>query len=494
LSALVDPTYQQSIDLAYYLMVLGLVALHGPGALSIDDLVVGALRRRFPGLRVMRTVSYEGLPRVLIVGGGFGGVAAAKALRNTSCRVTLIDQRNYYLFQPLLYQVATAGLSPADIAGPIRGLFRDQPNVRVLLGGVTAVDAGAREVIMRDVRVPYDYLVIAAGARHSYFGHDEWAAFAPGLKQIDDATSIRSRLLFAFEQAENAESPVVQREMLTFVIVGGGPTGVELAGAIAELARHGLAREFRAIDPSMARVILMQAGPRILPTFPQRLSRQATAALTTLGVEVLTDSAVERIDEEGVVVSGRRVAARNAFWAAGVMASPAAQWLQAEADRTGRVKVVEDLSVSGLPDVFAIGDTALSDGWNGNPVPGLAPAAKQQGRYVASVIKARIEGRRPPAPFRYRHAGSLATIGRKAAVADFGWLRLSGALAWWVWGVVHILFLSGMRNRVVVALEWFWAYLTYHPSTRLITGDIPSIAHPTAASSTGDFPSRRVIG
>jgi putative oxidoreductase len=224
LSALVDPTYQQSIDLAYYLMVLGLVALHGPGALSIDNLVVGALRRRFPGLRVMRTVSYEGLPRVLIVGGGFGGVAAAKALRNTSCRVTLIDQRNYYLFQPLLYQVATAGLSPADIAGPIRGLFRDQPNVRVLLGGVTAVDAGAREVIMRDVRVPYDYLVIAAGARHSYFGHDEWAAFAPGLKQIDDATRIRSRLLFAFEQAENADSPAVQREMLTFVIVGGGPT------------------------------------------------------------------------------------------------------------------------------------------------------------------------------------------------------------------------------------------------------------------------------
>ena len=439
-------------------------------------------------------VSYEGIPRVLIVGGGFSGVAAATALRNTSCRVTLIDQRNYYLFQPLLYQVATAGLSPADIAGPIRGLFRDQPNVRVLLGGVTDVDIGAREVIMRNVRVPYDYLVIAAGARHSYFGHDEWAPFAPGLKQIEDATNIRSRLLFAFEQAENAEAPALRREMLTFVIVGGGPTGVELAGAIAELARHGLAHEFRAIDPSMARVILMQAGPRILPTFPESLSRQATAALATLGVEVLTDSAVERIDEEGVVVSGRRVAARNAFWAAGVMASPAAKWLKAEADQAGRVKVVEDLSVPGLPDVFAIGDTALSNGWNGNPVPGLAPAAKQQGRYVASVIKARIEGRRPPAPFRYRHAGSLATIGRKAAVADFGRLQLSGAFAWWVWGVVHILFLSGMRNRAVVALEWFWAYLTYHPSTRLITGDIPSTEHPTAASSTGDFPSRRAIG
>jgi len=451
LNALLDPTYQQSIDLAYYLMVLGLIALHGPGALSIDNLVVRALRRRFPGLRVMPRVSCEGLPRVLIVGDGFGGVAAAKALRNTSCRVTLVDQRNYYLFQPLLYQVATAGLSPADIAGPIRGLFRDQPNVRVLLGGVIAVDVGAREVIMRDARVPYDYLVIAAGARHSYFGHDEWAPFAPGLKQIEDATNIRSRLLFAFEQAENAEAPALRREMLTFVIVGGGPTGVELAGAIAELARHGLAHEFRAIDPSMARVILMQAGPRILPTFPESLSRQATAALTTLGVEVLTDSAVERIDEEGVVVSGRRVTARTVFWAAGVMASPAAQWLKAEADRAGRVKVVEDLSVPGLPDVFAIGDTALSNGWDGNPVPGLAPAAKQQGRYVASVIKGRIEGRQPPAPFRYRHAGSLATIGRKAAAADFGWLRLSGALAWWVWGVAHILFLSGMRNRVVVA-------------------------------------------
>jgi NADH dehydrogenase/putative oxidoreductase len=494
LSALVDPTYQQSIDLAYYLMVLGLIALHGPGALSIDNFVVRALRRRFPGLRGMRRVSYDGLPRVLIVGGGFGGVATAKALCNTSCRVTLVDQRNYYLFQPLLYQVATAGLSPADIAGPIRGLFRDQPNVRVLLGGVIDVDLGTNEVVMRDARIPYDYLVIAAGARHSYFGHDEWAPFAPGLKQIEDATNIRSRLLLAFEQAENAESPAVQREMLTFVIVGGGPTGVELAGAIVELARHGLAREFRAIDPSMARVILMQAGPRILPTFPESLSFQATAALANLGVEVLTGSAVERIDDEGVVVSGRRMAARNVFWAAGVMASPAARWLKAEADQAGRVKVVEDLSVPGLPGIFAIGDTALSNGWDGKPVPGLAPAAKQQGRYVASVIKARIEGRLPPAPFRYRHAGSLATIGRKAAVADFGRLQLSGALAWWVWGVVHVLFLSGMRNRVVVALEWFWAYLTYHPSTRLITGDIPIRTRSTVALSTEDFPSQRMIG
>jgi NADH dehydrogenase/putative oxidoreductase len=319
------------------------------------------------------------------------------------------------------------------------------------------------------------------------------APFAPGLKQIDDATRIRSRLLLAFEQAENAESAAVRDEMPTFVIVGGGPTGVELAGAIAELARHGLAREFRAIDPSTARVVLMQAGPRILPTFPESLSRQATEALTTLGVEVLTDSTVERIDEEGVVVSGHRLAARNVFWAARVMASPAAGWLKTEADRAGRVKVAEDLSVAGLPAVFAIRDTALSNGWDGKPVPGLAPAAKQQGRYVASVIKACIEGR-PPAPYRYRHAGSLATIGRKSAVADFGWLKLSGALAWWVWGMVHILFLSGMRNRVVVAVEWFWAYLTYHPSTSLITGDIPMPTRPAVVPSTEGSPSRMVVG
>jgi NADH dehydrogenase FAD-containing subunit/uncharacterized membrane protein YphA (DoxX/SURF4 family) len=487
LSALVDPTYQQSIDLAYYLMVLGLIALHGPGALSIDNLVVRAVVRRVPSLRGMRTVLFEGMPRVVIVGGGFGGIAAAKALRHTSCRVTLIDRRNYFLFQPLLYQVATAGLSPADIVGPIRALFRDQPNVRVLLGEVTDVDAPMREVILRDARVSYDYLVIATGARHSYFGHDEWAPFAPGLKQIDDATSIRNRLLFAFEQAESVDSSEVQREMLTFVIVVGGPTGVELAGAIAELARHGLSREFRTIDPSMARVILMQSGPRILPAFPESLSREAAAALTDLGVEVLTGSAVQRIDHGGVVVSGRRVPAGNVFWAAGVMASPAAKWLKAEADQAGRVKVTEDLSVPGLPEIFAIGDTALSNGWDGKPVPGLAPAAKQQGRCVASVVRARMEGRPPPGPFRYRHAGSLATIGRKVAVADFGWLRLSGALAWWVWGVVHILFLSGMRNRVVVALEWFWAYLTYHPSTRLITGDIPIPTRSTAAPSTVGF-------
>ena len=485
LVGIVDPTYRQSTDLAYCLMALGLTACHGPGALSIDGLLFGVLGRWFPELVGKRPLSYAGSPRVVIVGGGFGGIAAAAALCDANCQVTLIDRRNYYLFQPLLYQVATAGLSPADIAGPIRGLFRDQPNVRVLLDGVTDVDVAARQVITRGARVPYDYLIIAAGARHSYFGHDEWAQFAPGLKQIEDATTIRRRLLLAFELAENAESPSEQRDILTFVIVGAGPTGVELAGAIAELARNGLARDFRAIDPSIARVILMQSGPRILPTFPEGLSRRATAALTALGVEVLTDSRVQGIDAEGVVVSGRRVAARNVFWAAGVMASPAALWLKAESDQAGRVKVAADLSVPGLPEIFAIGDTALSNGWDGRPVPGLAPAAKQQGHYVAAVIKGRIEGRPAPALFRYRHAGSLATIGRKVAVADFGWLRFSGAPAWWIWGVVHVLFLSEMRNRLAVALEWFWAYLTYRPSTRLITGDIRAAADSSTLTAPG---------
>jgi NADPH-dependent 2,4-dienoyl-CoA reductase/sulfur reductase-like enzyme len=319
LAATVDPTFGQSIDLAYHLMVLGLIALYGPGALPVDNLILRQVVRRFPRLRDMRLASYEGMPHVVILGGGFGGIAAATALRPASCRVTLIDRRNYFLFQPLLYQVATAGLSPADIAGPIRALFRDQPNVRVLLGEVTGIDTTTCEVILRDARVSYDCLVVATGARHSYFGHDEWAPFAPGLEQIDDATSIRSRLLFAFEQAESAASVDVQREMLTFVIVGGGPTGVELAGAISELARHGLSREFRVIDPAMARVILMQSGPRILPTFPESLSLDAAAVLTELGVEVLTGCTVQRIDDGGVIVSDRRVPAGNFF-------GPRASW------------------------------------------------------------------------------------------------------------------------------------------------------------------------
>lgn len=471
------------IDPLSWPLLLGLLAVFGPGPLSLDRLVERAVARRWPGLAGIAPPLPEDAPHVVVVGGGFGGLAAVRGLARAPCRVTLIDRRNHHLFQPLLYQVATASLSPADIATPIRSLLRDQPNARVLLGRVVGVDVGgvdvggvdgaARTVRLEDGRrVPYDQLVLATGARHGYFGREEWEPFAPGLKKIEDATEIRRRLLLAFEEAENTEDPALRQAFLTFVVVGGGPTGVELAGAIAELARHGLEREFRAIDPAQARVLLVQSAPRLLPAFPDALSASARTSLERLGVTVLTGSAVEAVDEAGVTISGRRVEARTVFWAAGVTASPAARWLGAGADRAGRVTVAPDLSVPGLPGVFAIGDTAASDGWDGQPVPGLAPAAKQGGAYVARVIRARLEGRPPPPPFRYRHAGSLATIGRKAAVADFGRLRLTGAPAWWLWGVVHILFLSGMRNRLGVAVEWFWAYLTLRQGTRLITGPL----------------------
>lgn len=449
------------------LLLLGLLVVHGPGPLSLDRIIARAVARRWPG----RTPLREDAPHVVVVGGGFGGLAAVKGLAHAPCRVTLIDRRNHHLFQPLLYQVATASLSPADIATPIRSVLREQANARVLLGRVVGVDTDVRVVRLEDGRqVPYDHLVLATGARHGYFGREEWEPVAPGLKKVEDATEIRRRLLLAFEEAENTDDPALRHAFLTFVVVGGGPTGVELAGSIAELARHGLEGEFRAIDPAQARVLLVQSAPRLLPTFPEPLSASARASLEALGVTVLTGSAVEAVDEAGVTVSGRCIPARTVFWAAGVVASPAARWLGVEADRAGRVVVGPDLSVPGLPEVFAIGDTAASDGWDGQPVPGLAPAAKQGGGYVARVIRSRLEGRPAPAPFRYRHAGSLATIGRKAAVADFGWLRLTGAPAWWLWGVVHILFLSGMRNRLGVAVEWFWAYLTLRQGTRLITG------------------------
>ncbi len=453
-------------DLPYPLFLAGWLALRGGGGLALDAPLWRWLRRLG-----FAEVGSERLARVVVVGAGFGGVRAARGLRHSACEVTLIDRRNYHLFQPLLYQVATASLSPADIATPTRALFRDQSNVRVLLGTVGGVDAERREVLLDERRIPYDFLVLATGARHSYFGRDDWEPWAPGLKQIDDATAIRRRLLLAFERAEDCHDPAERARLLSFVIVGGGPTGVELAGAIAELARHGLQGEFRHIDPSAARVLLIEAGPRLLAAFPPALSANARAALEALGVEVLTGGRVEQVDAEGVVVSGQRVGSRTVFWAAGVAASPAAQWLGREADRAGRLKVGPALSVPGLPEVFAIGDTACSEAWGGKPVPGLAPAAQQGGDYVARVIRARLEGRAAPPPFRYHHLGSLATIGRKAAVADFGWLRLHGAPAWWLWGAVHVLFLAGMRNRVSVAIEWFWAYLTLRRGTRLITGE-----------------------
>nr|WP_254215903.1 NAD(P)/FAD-dependent oxidoreductase [Burkholderia multivorans] len=413
------------------------------------------------------------LPHVVIVGAGFGGVAAARGLRGAACRVTLIDRHNYHLFQPLLYQVATAGLSPADIATPIRSLFRDQPNVRVLFGEVGGINHEKRTVSMGSSAIPYDYLVLATGARYSYFGRDEWAEFAPVLKRIEDATAIRRRLLLAFELAENSADAEERAALLTIVIVGGGPTGVELAGAIAELTGQGMAQEFRTIDPTSARILLVEAAPRILAQFPESLSATASRSLAALGVEVVPGTRVEHVEARGVTIAGQFIPARTVLWAAGVVASPAAAWLSAEADRAGRVKVGPDLSIPGHPDIFALGDTAASEGWAGKPVPGLAPAAKQGGAYVARLIRARINGATPPGAFRYRHLGSLATIGRKAAVADFGRIRLKGAVAWWLWGAVHIAFLDGVRNRTAVVLDWFWAYLTSRRGTRLITDSSP---------------------
>ena len=459
----------QHIDRGYWLVFLVMTVLRGAGPLALDELVLRGARNALPQFDTTR---FEGLPHVVIVGAGFGGLAAALSLHHAPCRVTVVDRRNYHLFQPLLYQVATASLSPADIATPIRSLFRHQPNVRVLMGRVDDVDTERQEVITTEAkRIPYDYLILATGARHSYFDHDEWEEFAPGLKKIDDATDIRRRLLLAFEHAENTDDAAEQERLLTFVIVGGGPTGVELAGAIAELAHHGMHREFRNIDPTRTKVLLLQGAPRILPAFPEKLSAISQRSLAELGVEVRTDARVELVDPEGVIVAGERIPCRTIFWAAGVIASPAATWVDGDMDREGRLKVAPDLSVPGHANIFAVGDTALSAGWRGNPVPGLAPAAKQGGQYAAKVIRARLEGRGPPLPFRYRHTGSLATIGRKSAVADFGWIRLSGVVAWWLWGLVHVFLLIGGRNRTSVAIEWLWAYLTFNRGTRLITGD-----------------------
>ena len=388
------------------------------------------------------------------------------------------------MFQPLLYQVATAALSPADITTPVRAAFRDNARMRVLRGTVTAVDAAARRVIADGRAIAYDMLVLATGATHGYFGREEWAVYAPGLKSVADATSIRSRILDAFEKAEATDDAALQRKLLTFLICGAGPTGVEMAGAIAELARNGMAKDFRNFDPASARILLVHAGSRVLPQFDERLSAFARGSLEALGVEVHTDSRVELINGDGVVVNGERIAAGTVLWAAGVVASPASAWLGAEADRAGRIKVGPDLSVPGHPDIFAIGDTALSFAWDDQPVPGLAPAAKQGGAYVASVLRTRLRGRQPPPPFRYHHQGSLATIGRRSAVADFGRVRVTGAAAWWLWGAVHIFFLVGVRNRLSVMLGWVWSYFTFDVGVRLITetgADQPTPMYPSQA-------------
>ncbi len=453
----------------YPLLLLASFALQGGGPLAVDRLLAGSIKRWFPAL----APSDEWLadaPRVLIVGAGFGGIAAAQGLRYARARVTLIDRRNYHLFQPLLYQVATASLSPADIATPIRTLVRDQRNCTVLMGRVTGIDREARQVQIGERTIGYDLLVLATGARHSYFGKDAWESLAPGLKKIDDATAIRARILAAFEQAESCEDAAERCRLLTFVIVGAGPTGVELAGAIAELAHHGLQGEFRRADPASARVILVQSAPRVLPAMADSLAAAALVSLRQLGVDVRLNARVEQIDTAGVTVGGERIAAGTVLWAAGVMASPAGRWLDARRDNAGRIIVEADLAVAGLDGVWAIGDTAACPSPEGGTLPGLAAVAKQQGRHVACSIRARLEGGAAPGAFHYRDLGTMATIGRKAAVADILGLKLSGAVAWWLWSFVHVAFLVDVRARVAVLLDWFWSYLTYGRSMRLITG------------------------
>lgn len=425
-------------------------------------------------------------PRVVVVGAGFGGLSATRALAGVPVDVTLIDRRNFHLFQPLLYQVATAGLTPSDIAWPIRSILRNQANASVVLGEVVRVETDTRRVSLADgAAFEYDWLVVATGATHGYFGNERWRDFAPGLKRVDDATNIRRRILTAFERAELSDDAEERRRLMSFVIIGGGPTGVELAGAIAELSHKALARDFRRIDPRQTRIYLLERSPRVLANFPEPLSRRAQSALESLGVQVRTGSNVTACDQQGVEIDGQRLAAATVLWAAGVKASPAATWLHAPADTAGRTIVADNLALHTHPDIFVIGDTAAMPNGRGGQVPGIAPAAKQAGCYVAGVIAAAVAGRPRPGPFRYRHRGTLATIGRHRAVIDFRWVRLSGWLAWWIWGLAHVYFLIGMRHRLLVAMNWFFSYLTFARGARLIVGDLPDAA---AAAETGPDP------
>jgi NADH:ubiquinone reductase (H+-translocating) len=410
-----------------------------------------------------------GLSRVVIVGAGFGGLAAAAALSRSPVNVTIIDRKNHHLFQPLLYQVATAALSPADIAWPIRRILRRQKNVQILLGEVSGVDSDRREVVVGELRIPFDTLVLASGATHSWFGHNEWVPHAPGLKTILDAVEMRRRILMAFEKAEMQDNPAERDRLLTFVIVGGGPTGVEMAGSIAELARRALAADFRNIDPRRTRVVLVEAGSKLLPAFPETLSDYARLALEKLGVEVRLGSPVTDCAASGVSFDGAHIAADTIIWAAGVAASPVASWLNMPSDRAGRIEVSPKLEVPGHAGVFVIGDAALCKNDQGKALPGVAPVAKQQGQFAGLLIDARARGRKEPGPFRYRDAGQMATIGRRAGVVDFGRIRFKGWLAWWFWGIVHIFFLINLRSRLIVAIHWLWSYLTFDRGARLIT-------------------------
>jgi NADH dehydrogenase len=412
--------------------------------------------------------------RVVIVGAGFGGLAVAHGLAGAGVEITIIDQRNHHLFQPLLYQVGTATLATSEIAWPIRHLMRKRREVTTLLGTVSGVDALNRTVLLEDGgAAAYDTLVLATGAQHAYFGHDEWEPYAPGLKTLEDATAIRRRILLSFERAERETDPARRAALLTFVIVGGGPTGVELAGAIAELAHHSLPLEFRHIDTRKARVVLIEAGPRILPSFTADLSAYAHRSLERLGVEIQLGAAVRECTDQGVIYGDRPLAAKVILWAAGVRASGAAAWAGLPADNAGRAKVEADLTAPGHPEIFVIGDTATLNAWHGKPVPGIAPAAKQQGSHVARTIRLRLRGDGAARPFRYKHSGNLATIGKRAAVIDFGWIKVRGWLAWWIWGLAHIYFLIGVRNRLAVALSWLWIYVTGSRHACLITQGKP---------------------
>ncbi len=417
-------------------------------------------------------MSRDRVPHLVVVGGGFAGLWATRALARERIRITLVDRRNHHLFQPLLYQVATAGLSAPDIAAPLRHILGHQRNVEVRLGEVVAIDKQARQVRMADgSTLDYDSLLLATGATHAYFGHDEWADDAPGLKTLDDAIALRRKLLLAFERAEAEPDPEKKAAWLSFAVVGGGPTGVELAGTLAEIARHTLRNEFRHIDPASAKVRLVEAGPRVLSTFPEVLSLKARRQLEKLGVEVMTGTPVSHIDGQGFKLGDHFVPARTVVWAAGVAASPLARTLDVPLDRVGRVQVQPDLTLSGHPELFVAGDLAALNQANGKPVPGVAPAAKQMGKYVADVIRARLHGKAAPGPFKYADFGNLATIGRMAAIVHLGKLQLSGVLAWWFWLAAHVFFLIGFRNRVVVLLNWAVAYWSYQRSARIIFGD-----------------------
>jgi NADH:ubiquinone reductase (H+-translocating) len=415
------------------------------------------------------TEEARSLHHVVIVGAGFGGLETTYRLAGAPVRITLIDRRNHHLFQPLLYQVATASLATSEIAWPIRYLVRDRPEVTTLFATVSGIDAANRRVLFEDgADLAYDTLVLATGARHAYFGHDEWEPFAPGLKTLEDATTLRRRILVAFERAERESDPARRAALMTFVIIGAGPTGVELAGTIAELARSTLPPDFRNVDTRKARVVLIEAGSRVLAGFPDDLSSYAHKSLDRIGVEVVLGQPVTDCNADGVVYGGNQLEAKTIIWAAGVRASRAAEWLDAPADRAGRLQVAPDLTVPGHPEIFAIGDTITVAAWNGQPVPGIAPAAKQEGRYVAETIKARLAGRASQ-PFHYSHSGSLAQIGKRLAVIDFGRIKLRGALAWWIWGIAHIYFLIGLRHRLSVALSWLWIYARDQRAARLIT-------------------------